>query len=326
VLLVVHYRSFRNDDPPHLVDIWNETFTGRGAVRLRSATPLDYYLFAKPYFDPAGLILAEEDQVRLGFVHAGFGPVPAGTGLDTRVGIICMLGVRPAHQRRGIGTELLRRAETYLTSRGTQTLRAGGMRPLNPFYFGLYGGSDSPGFLRSDPLAEPFFTHRGYQQAESCVVLQRPLDAPLNAADARFSALRRRYEIVLGPRTGAGTWWQESTTGPIEMLECRMQERGATEPAARVALWEMERDEMEGFRRRSSEETVGVVELEVQPGLRRQALAKLLLLQLMRHLRDQYFTRVEAQVPAGNESALGLCRSLGFEQVDTGVVYQRPVA
>ena len=68
---VVNYRKFSNTDPPRLVQAWNEIFTGRGAVPLPSATYLDRFVFAKPYFDPAGLVLAEEDGVCLGFAHAG---------------------------------------------------------------------------------------------------------------------------------------------------------------------------------------------------------------------------------------------------------------
>jgi len=71
---VVRYRTFRNTDPPRLVEVWNETFTGRGAVRLASSTPLERFVFSKPLFDPAGLFIAEEDERCLGFAHAGFGP------------------------------------------------------------------------------------------------------------------------------------------------------------------------------------------------------------------------------------------------------------
>src|SRR4051794_31423623 len=71
--IVVQYRTFRNSDPPRLVNVWNEAFPGRGAVRLASSTPLERYVFAKPSFAPAGLFLAEEDEC-IGFAHAGLAP------------------------------------------------------------------------------------------------------------------------------------------------------------------------------------------------------------------------------------------------------------
>src|SRR5437870_8502841 len=92
---VAQYRCFRNTDAPGLVRVWNECFTGRGAVRLRNSGALEDRVFAKPYFDPAGLIVAEEAGECAGFVHAGVGPNEAGTELATAAGVVCVLGVRP---------------------------------------------------------------------------------------------------------------------------------------------------------------------------------------------------------------------------------------
>ena len=61
-----------------------------------------------------------------------------------------------------------------MTRRGLR-LYAGAMFPLNPFYLGLYGGSELPGFLATDAAAEVFFTKRGYQVCRTTRVLQRRL-------------------------------------------------------------------------------------------------------------------------------------------------------
>ena len=61
---MIYYRNCRNDDPPALVKIWNEAFTGRGAVILRTSSPLEHYVFSKPYFDPAGLFIEKGETVR----------------------------------------------------------------------------------------------------------------------------------------------------------------------------------------------------------------------------------------------------------------------
>src|SRR5205085_1976644 len=126
--LVVHYRTFRNDDPPHLAEIWNAAFTGRGTVRLRHSSPLETYVLAKPYFDPAGLIVAVVDGQPVGFAHAGFRANDTESALARDAGVTCVIGVHPAHRRRGIGAELLRHCEAYLTGHGAQALYAGPMR------------------------------------------------------------------------------------------------------------------------------------------------------------------------------------------------------
>lgn len=260
---MIHYRPFRNNDPPGLVRVWNEAFTERGAVVLPAPNVLEEYVFSKLYFDPAGLILALDDGQIVGFAHAGFGSAPGKKDLSGDRGILSLIGVRPSHRRQGIGSELLRRCEAYLRARGAMTLLAGPQSPLNPFYFGLYGGSDSPGFLASDAAAEPFLKQHGYVPATTCLVFQRALQDPMAVVDVRFPSIRRRFELVAEPRSGVGTWWEECTRGPTEFLDIRLVEKGSERIAGRVLVWEMT-----SFSQRWQTGAVGVVDLEVRPDLR----------------------------------------------------------
>ena len=79
---MIEYRPFRNTDPPGLAALWNDVFTGRGAVQMRTASPLEFFVFSKPYFDPEGLIVAVMNNVPVGFVHAGFGSNADGSALS----------------------------------------------------------------------------------------------------------------------------------------------------------------------------------------------------------------------------------------------------
>lgn len=315
---MVQYRTFRNDDPPRLAQVWNAAFTGRGAVQLRHSSPLEHHVFAKPYFDPAGLILAFDDATPVGFAHAGFGPTYDGSRLSTDQGVICLIGVIPTHRRRGIGSELLRRCEDYLRQRGATELYAGGMPPLNPFFLGVYGGSDSPGLLLSDAAAEPFLARHGYRAHAACQVFHCRLSHAYNVVDARFANLRVRYDIRAQARGRPTSWWQAAILGPLEMLEFSVEDKTTHEVAGRVSVWEME-----GFSHRWNESALGLVDVEVCEGLRRQGLAKYLLSQALRYLRDQYFTLAELQIRESNEAGRRLCHSLGFKQVDMGRMYRK---
>src|SRR5206468_4966500 len=206
---MLRIRPFRNDDPPGLVALWNQSVTGRGSYPLHSAGPLERHIFSRPYFDPAGFLIAEDDRRMVGFVHAGFGPRQDESALDRTRGVVCAIAVLPSHRRRRIGSELLQKAEQYLAACGTKVVQAGPARPLNPFYFGLYGGSDSPGFLLSDAAAGPFFEHHGYHGISTTFVLQRQLDRPVVIPDPRFAAVRRKYEMNDLSLTVVGSWWQE---------------------------------------------------------------------------------------------------------------------
>jgi ribosomal protein S18 acetylase RimI-like enzyme len=314
---VIHYRTFRNADPPGLVEVWNDAFTGRGAVRMQNTTWMEYFLFAKPYFDPESLIIALADEQIVGFAWTGFGPNDSESALDCGSGVISLLGVASSYRRQGIGSELLHRAEAYLSGRGSNELFAGPMYPLNPYTFGLYGGSYSPGFLDSDPLARPFLEHTGYGVESSCLVFQRSMQRPLNVVDGRFAAHRLRYEIHAGPFQGT-TWWQECVLGPVELHEYRLQDKLTGRTAARALLWEMET-----YTQLWNEHAIGITDIVVPVEMRRQGLAKFLMAQMLRYLQDQFFSIVEMQVHADNSAGIDLLRGLGFEQVDTGHIYRK---
>jgi ribosomal protein S18 acetylase RimI-like enzyme len=315
---VLTFRTFRNDDPPRLVEVWNDAFLGRGSVKLKHSSPLDNYLLSKPYFDRQGLILAVEDDACVGFAHAGFGANAERTGAGREDGVLCLLGVRNSHRRRGIGTELLRRCEAYLGEGGARSLYAGPQPPHDPFYFGLYGGSSLPGFLTSDAAAEPFFRRHGYEPNSTFLVFQRQLVKPVTTADGRFATLRNRYETVVSAQQGIKSRWEECVLGPIELIEFRLEEKESGKVAARTRLWEME-----GFSWRWNLPSVGIYDLEVREDLRRQGLAKYLVSQILRYLQEQFFGLVEVHFPQSHAPALGLFRGLGFEEVDRGQSFRK---
>jgi ribosomal protein S18 acetylase RimI-like enzyme len=301
-----------------MVKLWNQAVTGRGSYPLHSASPLERHIFSRPYFDPAGFLIAEDDGRMVGFAHAGFGPRQDESAPDRTRGVICAIAVLPSHRRRRIGSELLQQAEQYLAARGTKVAQGGAARPLNPFYFGLYGGSDSPGFLLSDAAAGPFFEFHGYRGMATNFVLQRWLDRPVVIPDPRFAAVRRKYEVVDLSLTAVGSWWQECVLGLIEPTEFRLVEKLTGLAAARILAWPME-----GYNDRWNVPAAGLLDLQVRQDVRRQGLAKFLVMQMLRNLKERYVGIVEVQIPETNQAALGLFRGLSLEQIDIGRVYRR---
>ncbi len=307
---MVLYRTFRNTDPPHLVEIWNEAFTGRGAVALKNSSPLERFVFAKPLFDPAGLLFAEENNRCLGFVHAAMAPGD--------VGVTCLIGVRPEAQHRGIGSELLRRSEDYLRQHGAKKLYAGPHWPFNPLYLGLYGGSDSPGFLTSDAAAEPFFLRHHYQFGPKTLVMQLLLNQPVKIIDPRFSPHRQRFQVCASSPHTLHSYWKEYILGFLDPLEIQLVDKQSHSIAATALVWEMDL-----FSQRWGRPAIGMLGFEVDPKLRRLGIGKFLLSQLLRQVQEQYFEIAEVQLAADNQPAIQFVKSLGFEHIDTGQVFLR---
>jgi ribosomal protein S18 acetylase RimI-like enzyme len=315
---VIQYRRFRNSDPPGLAEVWNDALTGRGAVRLRNSSPLERLTFSKLFFDPEGLIIAEDDGRSVGFVHAGFGADSGGNALDMQTGVTCLLAVTPPHRGRGIGTELLRRSEDYLRSRGAQSLCAGQLAPQDPFYFGLYGGSELHGFLDSDAGTGSFFTRRGYEVSRTVNILQRRLNTPVKVFDTRFIGHRQRFELCEDAASRLRSWWQYNQFNGGEPRVFTLLDRTTAQYAAQATWWEME-----GFSARWNLPAVGVVDWFVRPELRRQGVGKFFLTQLLRKAKEELLEIMELHVFADNLAAAKLCQGLGFEQVDLGRMYQR---
>ncbi|MDB5311070.1 MAG: putative acetyltransferase [Gemmataceae bacterium] len=317
------FRRFRNTDPPALADIWNESHTARGAYPLRTPALLERWVFSKPYFDHNGLIVAvDEGSGRVqGYALTGFAPTADLAALSFEEGVICSVAVRPADRRKGVGRGLVQRCEAYLADKGARTFRAGPVWPQCPFGFGLYGGTNCPGFLASDPDADPFFRSLGYAPAGTTFVYQKKLDQPLTIADARFGLLRRRYDTQVLRAAAVASWWHDCVWGTLEPVEFRMVDKLANNiPTARAVLWELE-----GYGWRWGYPSAGILDIQVRPDLRRQGMAKLLVSQILRFLQDQFFGICELQAQADRPDIVALCRTTGLEQVDTGTTYTKPV-
>lgn len=314
----IDYRPFRNADPPRLVRLWHDCDLGRGAAQGFPCEAFDVYVLAEPYFDRNGLILAVDGPDVIGFVHAGFGANAGGTALATESGVICAVMVRPDYRRQGVGRELVSRAEKYLQSGGARELTAGEAAPRNPFYLGLYGGSESVGFLESDANAAPFFAKLGYRPAERRLLFRRDITQKSEAFDPRLVAIRRKYQLGVLDRPAEAGWWWMTRQGRLDSICFTLVPQAGGAPIASLTCWGMD---MHSITWR--ERTVGFLDLCVDQPERRKGYGKTLLLETMRRLREEMVTHAECAVLETDVAALGLLRSTGFQQVDAGVVYRR---
>jgi GNAT superfamily N-acetyltransferase len=317
---VIVIRPYRNPDSPAIVSVWNEAATARGAFAIRTPSLFERWVFSKPYFEPAAMPVAidDADGTVVGFSLAGFGPNPEWTAADRAKGVIAAVLVRPGYRRQGIGRRLIHAAEEFLQSRGTTAPIIGAQRPDNPYLFGLYGGGNSPGILDSDADAKPFFEALGYRAADRIHVYQRRLDQPINLADPRLIGLRKRFDVQMLKAAVVGSWFQECVWSTLDPAEFRVVDKVTGIAAARATAWELE-----GFGWKWNYPSAGIIDVQVLPELRRQGLAKLLVTQILRTLQDQFFGLAELQIRSDDAAGSNLCKSLGFEPVDSGCIYRK---
>jgi ribosomal protein S18 acetylase RimI-like enzyme len=308
-------RPFRNTDPPALVRLWNVALTGRGAAILPNVNCLELAVLARPYFESKGLLLAECDGQIVGFVHAGFGPDSTGQRISYERGVICVLAVHPEWRRQGVGTQLLRQAETYLRQHEAREIYFGCHRPLCPFYWGLYGGSEPSGVLESDALAKPFLQRHGYAVQATHIVYQRILDGTSWRMSPQAAVWKAKCELEVIPRPVHTNWFEACVTSPLEMFRLQALLEGRT--VAQVDMWEMEL-----FGWRWKQPSVGLLDLQVAAEFKGQGLESFLLASSLQWLEEQYYTLVEMHVPESDQELRKNLRDLGFEMVDRGLVYR----
>jgi len=283
-----------------------------------SAQLLEQFLFSKQYFDPAGLIVALRDGHAVGFVHAGFGPNDEGTALSTEMGTTYLLMLEGSAPDTALADELVARSEVYLRERGATALYGGGIRPLNGFYLGLYGGSELPGVLDTDLVFADACRRNGYRQIDRVMIVRRNLNDFRPALSREQRQLRRAVasgECYCPPST---SWWEASTTGTFEQLDFYVQAVDGGQLLGQVSFWDVE-PLSTGW----GVPTAGMYDLEVTCDSRRKGLATFLLSEAFVRLKNRGIVMVEAQTMQGNLPALAMYSKLGFEMVGHGDVFRK---
>ncbi len=320
---VIRYRPFRNSDPPALVALWNRTIPSAGAARPLRVHELDLHAFGTVHFDRAGLIVAERDDRLVGFVHAGFGPdLPVESTvpfrLDSSLGTIAMLAIDDDADDPALPGTLVLQAERYLRSRGAQVLYGGGQFPLNPYYWGIYGGSEGSGVPSRHTDFHRHLVALGYQPAGLTVSLEYGLDRA-EPRDPRGVLIRRQTELQFEEDAMPVNWWQNQALSQFRLTRFRLLARSDSAELARADIWDMS-----WFGRSDGRARVGICSLLVSADHRRQGYGEYLVSEILRWAREHGLSMVEVQTAEENRPALALYQSLGFLVTDHSTVYRLP--
>lgn len=319
---MIHFRPFRNDDPPALVKLWNAAVPGTSAAAPLRVHELDDHAFNPAVFERRGLIVAERDGRPMGFVHAGFGPDESEPGrplrLDRTMGVVAMLAVEPGEGDAEIARGLVIEAERHLRREGAQVLYGGGLYPLNPFYWGIYGGSEAAGVPSSHYQFSSTLVSLGYQPVSTAVHLHFDLTCP-DPRDPRAGILRRMADVVVEEDAPASSWWEDAALGEFHPTRVGLRLRPDGVEVARVRTWDMG-----WFGRADGRPRLGVHAVEVDPAHRRKGYARFLLGEVLRSARDRDFQVVEVQTLVDNDPALALYQALEFEPVEQSTVFRLP--
>lgn len=315
-------RPFRNSDPPALARLWNLAVPDTSTAHPLHVHELDSHAWGRPIFEADGLIVAERDGQAVGFVHAGFGPeIPVSSTrpfeVSREIGTIAMLIIAPELHDSDLGAELIAAAEAYLQSRGARVLYAGGLAPLNPFYWGIYGGSEGSGILSGHSAFHHAVAASGYRPVSTTVLLRADLAEP-EPRDPRTPVIRRMTQLEFLEDMIPSHWWQNLAIGDFPMTAARLSSRADGAEVARACTWEMR-----WFGRDSNRAHVGLLDVSVDAAHRRKGYGRFLVGEILRRARANLFDGIDVQTSAENQPALALYASLGFSPVDQSTLYRK---
>jgi ribosomal protein S18 acetylase RimI-like enzyme len=318
---LTNLRPYRNADSPALATLWNRALSGSGVAHPLTVHEFDQHVVGGPLFDAKGMVVAERDGVVVGFVHAGFGPAAVSDPpLHTAaaMGTVAMLVVDPGREEEGLEDSLLAEAERYLRRHGAEVIYAGGQLPLNPFYWGVYGGSEWSGVLDSHTSFHRVLERAGYVPVSTSVLLEVDLSEP-ERRDPRGVLLRRQTRLEIDEEAQPDSWWEALAIGDAHLTHYRLFSRSDEIELAHASSWDMG-----CFGRADGRSRVGLTDLEVDPEQRRKGYGRLLVQEVLRSARVQATKIVAVQTRDTNLTALNLYQSSGFVPVGTSTLYRLP--
>ena len=314
---MIHYRPFRNCDPPAIAKIWRAQPGSSPLMQPVTAGLFDELVFSKPYFAREGLILAVDDNAEpVGFVHAGFGPNDERSGLDLERGTTSLLLVAPHPDRETIARELLSESEQYLGQSGAKTICGGGTELLAPFYLGLYGGARLPGVLASDSLEIDVFRVAGYEELPCREIMRRRLDGFRPPIDRHLVQIRRKFQLHQTADPVPTTWWDACTYSQIDRIRFELTRTSGGEPIATADFWDIE-----PLASHWGAHAMGLLSLEMRTA--DSDLATFFLGESLRQLQAFGTMLVEVQIAPGDTQLTNICLHLGFEHHDRGVLFRK---
>ena len=316
------FRPFRNVDPPKLADLWNRGLPRDGLVHELNAHDLDALIAGKFGFDPQGFLVAENELGQVvGFVHAAFGPNdPEGArhDFDHELGTIAMLVVDSDHAGGPLPLSLVDSATAYLKDRGAKVIYAGGQAPLNPFYWGLYGGSEFSGILSKHQVFRSAVVQAGFEPVSTTLLFESDLAAN-TLRDPKGILLRRQTSLEVEEDAKLPGWWSALALGEYRPTYFRLVSKTDSAQLASAWTWEMT-----GFSRDDRRTRLGLTAVEVLPAYRRKGFGRHLVGEILRRVRGEWIDVVSVQTAQTNSAAVALYQALNFDQVESATLYRLP--
>lgn len=276
---------------------------------------LEAQVFAKPYFDPRNLLVAESEGRIVGMAHLlPKSPWPEKSQHPQEASIPLLLA-SPVADSTEIEDALMQAAETRFAEEGAGKIQLGGVNDAGPFYFGLASGSCHRGMPVTDERLTDLAERHGYAVASAWVVYELtlrgfrpPVDRGQMAARRSLNVLREDDPPFANFREACIFIDQHRTVYSL------VQKLNGTELAHLTLV------EMDAFSHLRGVRMTGIIDPEsLEPCNQDQA--KFFLAEILRQLTEEGTAVVEIQIAQANAPLQEVVQTLGFTPANELRVY-----
>jgi len=318
-------RSFRNEDPPRLLELWQNTQQRQDSfapLPPLSLSLLQTQILGLPMLDARTVRVALDNGTPVGYVHTTPAPSEDGYSFNFAVGQICFLCVDPQYpDADGAVAALLQSGEEYLKELGAVKIFGGSPSPSAPFYTGFHSGGEAVGLLLSDEPVMNAFHHAGYQLHQKTVWFHYTLpDHPLTPTPELMGYINE-FEVEIAETSQARTWWAGCAFAHGIWFDATAYSLRPSRPVARLRTRVTYPDTEHTLTMYSGTWLASLMELRVHPDFADIGIQKFLLGELIRYLISyNQIVQIEAHV-AEDTPLFTLLRSQSWTERNYGCVF-----
>ena len=322
-------RSFRNEDPPKLLEIWrkNRLVPEQNRFFPLSMAKLDIGPLAMPFFDRREIQLALVDDQPVGFAHVGFGPNPSGSDLSRDVGHIAMIAVVPEYPEPVVVCkELIKACEAVLIDSGVRDIYGGSPHPSLPYYFGLYGGAEPVGFFDADTAVVEAFQQLGYDANQKTIRFQRELADYSPPFLPTMLQWKSKLRLLVNDRPTAKNWWDALVLVQYDWIEVTAMLEEKNMPVAQIRIRLTEPDAEPAYRLYGNNWNAALTDIRVRPDHHHRGVGTYILAETLRYvIAMERVARIEAHIAESSSNLYRLLRVLDWNEAETGTIFNKKV-
>ena len=322
-------RSFRNEDPPRLLQLWKETQQRQGGcapVLSLSLNQFQAQMLGLPMLDTQSIMLAIDDEAPVGYVHTTFVPTQDGHSFDNTTGQICFLCVDPQYSDiSGAAAALIRAGENYLSGLGARKIFGGSPSPSAPFYTGFYSGGGAVGILHSDETTVNAFHVANYQIHQKTAWFHFDLRNHSPVIHVETVVYNDEFEVEINETPLAKTWWEGCAFTNGIWFDATAYLTRTNRPVARLRTRITYPDTENFLTMYGGTWLASLMELRVHPDFVDGGIEKYLLGELIRYLvAHNQVVQIEAHV-ATDSPLFSLLRNQSWLERDSGYVFVKEI-